>query len=147
MQLRQALRRTHTRIALTAVAVASVLLLAAGLTALRANTQDNLDLMARSLVYNVEAALVFGDKLDATESLTRMVRNEGVAEAVVWDAQGKVFAQWVAPNGLPCNCGSELARVLGLSRMSLPTGWWWAGSNSAAMASACWRFCCGAGWR
>lgn len=116
MQLRQALRRTHTRIALTAVAVASVLLLAAGLTALRANTQDNLDLMARSLVYNVEAALVFGDKLDATESLTRMVRNEGVAEAVVWDAQGKVFAQWVAPNGLPCNCGSQLARVLGLKQ-------------------------------
>ncbi|MEG3000673.1 MAG: diguanylate cyclase [Comamonas sp.] len=114
MQLRQALRRTHTRIALTAVAVASVLLLAAGLTALRANTQDNLDLMARSLVYNVEAALVFGDKLDATESLARMVRDEGVAEATVWDARGKIFAQWVAPNRLPCNCGSQLARVLGL---------------------------------
>ena len=114
MHLRQALRRTHTRIALTAVAVASVLLLAAGLTALRANTQDNLELMARSLVYNVEPALVFGDKLDAAESLARMVRDEGVAEATVWDARGNVFAQWMAPNWLPCNCGHQLARVLGL---------------------------------
>ncbi len=114
MHLRQALRRTHTRIALTAVAVASVLLLAAGLTALRANTQDNLELMARSLVYNVEPALVFGDRLDAAESLARMVRDEGVAEATVWDARGNVFAQWMAPNWLPCNCGHQLARVLGL---------------------------------
>lgn len=114
MHLRQALRRTHTRIALTAVAVASVLLLAAGLTALRAITQDNLELMARSLVYNVEPALVFGDKLDAAESLARMVRDEGVAEATVWDARGNVFAQWTAPNWLPCNCGHQLARALGL---------------------------------
>lgn len=114
MQLRQALRRTHTRIALTAVAVAGVLLLMAGLTALRAITQDNLNLMARALVYNVEAALVFGDQADAAESLVRLVQDEGVAEATVWNAQGKVFAQWVAPEMLPCRCGRVLARMLGL---------------------------------
>lgn len=115
MQLHQLLRRTHTRIALTAVAVAGVLLLVAGLAALREITQDNLGLMGRSLVYNVEAALVFGDKGDATESLQRMVHDEGVAEATVWDAQGQVFAQWVAPDVLPCQCSGTLARALGLT--------------------------------
>lgn len=93
MLLQQALRRTHTRIAISAVAVASMLLLTAGLVALRANTQDNLDLMARALVYNVEAALVFGDREDAAESLARMVQNEGVADATVLDAKEQVFAQ------------------------------------------------------
>lgn len=114
MQLRPALRRTHTRIAVIAVAVAGFLLLTAGLTAMRSITQDNMDLMARSLIYNVEAALVFGDKTDATESLARMVRNEGVAQATVRDAQGAVFVQWVAPNFLPCDCTSALVKVLGL---------------------------------
>ena len=115
MRLHPLLRRTHTRIALTAVAVAGVLLLVVGLAALREITQDNLGLMARSLVYNVEAALVFGDKGDAAESLERMVHDEGVAEATVWNAQGQVFAQWTAPEVLPCQCSSRLARALGLT--------------------------------
>ena len=114
MELREALRRTHTRIAMIAVAVASVLLLIAGLAALRTHTQEHLNLMARALVYNVEAALVFGDQTDATESLARMVGDEDVAEAIVWDAQGKVFAKWAAPRQLPCDCGRQLARALGL---------------------------------
>ncbi|WP_370679658.1 diguanylate cyclase domain-containing protein [Comamonas sp. GB3 AK4-5] len=114
MRLSQILRRTHTRIAVTAVAVASVLLLIAGLLAQRTITQNNLDLMARSLLYNVEAALIFGDQGDAAQSLKRMVQNEDVAEAMVWDAQGQVFAQWVAPEALPCRCGTQLARVLGV---------------------------------
>lgn len=114
MQLRQALRQTHTRIALTAVAVAGALLLAAGLTALRANTQDNLGLMARAIVYNVEAALVFGDKQDASASLARMVRDEGVAQATVHDGKGQVFAQWIDPPMLLCNCGIQLAQAMGL---------------------------------
>ena len=114
MHLQHALRRTHIQIALTAVAVACVLLLMAGLTALRANTQDHLDLMGRSLVYNVEAALVFGDKSDAAESLARMVRDEGVAEATVRNAQGQVFAQWTAPTSWSSDYGSALVRLLGL---------------------------------
>lgn len=114
MQLHQILRRTHTLIAVTAVAVASVLLLIAGVAAQRAITQNNLNLMARSLTYNVEAALIFRDQSDAAESLQRMVQHEDVAKAMVWDAQGKVFAQWLAPDMHPCRCGVELGRMLGL---------------------------------
>ena len=113
MQLRRILRRTHTRIAVTAVAVASGLLLLAGVVAMRASTQENLEMIARALVYNVEPALVFGDRVDAAQSLARMVQNEGVGEAIVRDAQGRVFAQWVAPHGIPC-CGPQLVRALGL---------------------------------
>lgn len=114
MQLSQILRRTHTHIAVTAVAVACALLLIAGLVAQRAITQNNLNLMARSLLYNVEAALVFGDKADAAESLRRMVQNEDVAEAIVWDANGGVFARWVAPDVLSYRGGVQLGKALGL---------------------------------
>lgn len=118
--LRQAVRRAHTHIALVAVAVAGALLLSVGLVVLRANTQDNLELMARSLVYNVEGALVFGDAHEASESLARMVRGEGVAEATVWDTGGQVFAQWKESRDTRRQGGSTLARWLGLEMAEQP---------------------------
>lgn len=118
--LRQAVRRAHTHIALVAVAVAGVLLLSAGLVVLRANTQASLELMARSLVYNVEGALVFGDKHEAGQSLARMVQGEGVAEATVWDAGGKEFAHWLETGDAGNHGGSTLARWLGLGTVGQP---------------------------
>jgi len=115
--LHQAVRRAHTRIALVAVAVAGVLLLAAGLAVLRANAQNNLELMARALAYNLEGALVFGDRLEATASLGRMVQDEDVAEVTVWDAGGKVFAQWAEPVGTRSHGGRMLAQWMGLQHV------------------------------
>ena len=92
--LRGVVRRAHLGMALMAMALAGSLLLLAGLVALRVNLESNLQLMARSVAYTVEAAVVFKDAEDAGQTLAHMLAHEGVARAVVRDAQGAVFAQW-----------------------------------------------------
>ena len=93
LSLRGVVHRAHLGMALVAMALAGSLLLA-GLFALRAHIGSNLELTARSVAYTVEAALVFRDAEDAQQTLARMLASEGVAQAQVRDAQGKVFAQW-----------------------------------------------------
>jgi hypothetical protein len=95
--LRGVVRRAHLGMALMAMALAGSLLLLAGLVALRVNLESNLQLMARSVAYTVEAAVVFKDAEDAGQTLAHMLAHEGVARAVVRDAQGAVFAQWLSP--------------------------------------------------
>ena len=112
--LRYAVWRAHIDIALAAVTVACLLLLAAGLTGLRTNTQEKLQLMTRSLIYNVEAALVFGDSAEAVQALERLVHGEDVAQATVWNAQGQVFASWQEPAQTRSKFGRWLADALGV---------------------------------
>lgn len=109
--LRGVVRRAHLGMALMAMALAGTLLLLAGLVALRAHLESNLQLMARSVAYTVEAAVVFKDVQDAQQALAHMLAREGVAHAVVRDAQGRVFTQWQggAPS-LRASTGRALAR-------------------------------------
>ena len=110
--LRGVVRRAHLGMALMAMALAGSLLLLAGLVALRVNLESNLQLMARSVAYTVEAAVVFKDTEDAGQTLAHMLANEGVARAVVRDAQGAVFAQWQgAAPGLRARTGQALAQM------------------------------------
>lgn len=94
--LRATVLRAHLSMALLAVALAGMLLVLAGLVALRFYVDSNLQLVARSLAYTVEAAVVFDDRTEAESTLRRMVQDEGVAEARVTDAQGAVFSEWRA---------------------------------------------------
>lgn len=80
--------------ALMAMALAGSLLLVVALVALRVHQQSNLQLMARSVAYTVEAAVVFKDVQAADQTLAHMLAREGVAHAVVRDARGAVFARW-----------------------------------------------------
>ncbi|MHA7600330.1 diguanylate cyclase domain-containing protein [Alicycliphilus sp. T452] len=110
--LRGVVRRAHLGMALMAMALAGSLLLLAGLVALRVHLANNLQLMARSVAYTVEAAVVFKDAEEAGQALARMLAREGVARAVVRDAEGAVFAQWQgAEPGLRARTGQALARL------------------------------------
>ncbi|HRO81916.1 MAG TPA: diguanylate cyclase [Alicycliphilus denitrificans] len=110
--LRDVVRRAHLGMALMAMALAGSLLLLAGLVALRAHLESNLQLVARSVAYTVEAAVVFKDTEEADQTLARMLAREGVARAVVRDAEGAVFAQWQgAEPGLRARTGQALARL------------------------------------
>ena len=110
--LRGVVRRAHLGMALVAMALAGSLLLLAGLVALRVHMASNLQLVARSVAYTVEAAVVFKDAEDAQQTLARMLAHEGVAQALVRDAQGAVFAQWQgAQPGLRARMGQALARL------------------------------------
>ncbi|EKN4207622.1 diguanylate cyclase, partial [Yersinia ruckeri] len=62
--------------------------------ALRVYVDHNLHLIARSISYTTEAAVVFGDNIAANEALAVIAANEEVAEAKIMGANGKLIASW-----------------------------------------------------
>ncbi|AZE85836.1 Inner membrane protein YfiN [Pseudomonas orientalis] len=105
--------RGHMILALVAVTLASVSLTLLGVLALRVYAEHNLHLIARSINYTVEAAVVFDDSAAATEALSLIASTEEVAQAEVFDASGKLLAQWVRPNtGMLSRVELELAHAL-----------------------------------
>lgn len=95
--LRSVIGRGHLILALVAVTLASVSLTLLGVLALRVYAEHNLHLIARSINYTVEAAVVFDDSAAATEALSLIASTEEVAQAEVFDANGKLLAQWIRP--------------------------------------------------
>eukprot|EP01034_Spumella_vulgaris_P004336 gene4336-5527_t len=77
--------------------MASVSLTLLGVLALRVYADHNLHLIARSINYTVEAAVVFKDRVAATEALALIASTEEVAEARVLDLNGSTLAHWVRP--------------------------------------------------
>ncbi|KVR26875.1 diguanylate cyclase [Burkholderia ubonensis] len=113
--LQSVLRRAHLRLAFVAVAMAAVSLIVVAVIALRAYAGNNLNLLARSLGYTVEAALVFGDRVAAAEAIALIASDEDVAQVVVTDGKGQPFATWQLP------AGSKIARLeRGVADLALP---------------------------
>ncbi|MBN3816195.1 diguanylate cyclase [Paraburkholderia sp. Se-20369] len=113
--LQSVLRRAHLRLAFVAVAMAAVSLIVVAVIALRAYAGNNLNLLARSLGYTVEAALVFGDRVAAAEAIALIASDEDVAQVVVTDAKGQPFAAWQLP------VRSRIARLeRGVADLALP---------------------------
>ncbi|MFZ4878113.1 diguanylate cyclase domain-containing protein [Janthinobacterium sp. Mn2066] len=88
------LRRAHLSISLIAVLAAGLTLTAVALLALRVYSDQNLRLVARSMSYTVEAAVVFGDPIAAKEALALIGVNEDIDQAWVKDKEGKILARW-----------------------------------------------------
>jgi diguanylate cyclase len=111
--LRSVIGRGHLILALVAVTLASVSLTLLGVLALRVYAEHNLDLIARSINYTVEAAVVFNDRAAATEALSLIAATEEVAEAQVFDANGRLLAQWLRPEtGMLSRVELQLAHSL-----------------------------------
>ena len=88
------LRRAHLSVSLIAVLAAGLTLTAVALLALRVYSDQNLRLVARSMSYTVEGAVVFGDSMAAREALALIGVNEDIDQAQVSDTAGKVLARW-----------------------------------------------------
>ena len=111
--LRSVIGRGHLILALVAVTLASISLTLLGVLALRVYAEHNLHLIARSINYTVEAAVVFNDRAAATEALSLIASTEEVAEADVFDANGKLLAHWTRPEtGMLSRVELELAHAL-----------------------------------
>lgn len=91
------LRRGHLGVALVAVTLASASMTLLGVLALKVYADHNLHLIARSINYTVEAAVVFDDRAAAAEALALIASTEAVAEARVYTADGELLAQWQRP--------------------------------------------------
>ncbi|CAM2142018.1 Diguanylate cyclase TpbB [Pararobbsia alpina] len=92
--LRAVFRRTYSRFAMMAIATAAIPLILVGWIALRAYADDNLHLVARSLAYTVEAALVFGDNVAARDAVASIAPFEDIAQVRISDSHGKQFVEW-----------------------------------------------------
>jgi diguanylate cyclase (GGDEF)-like protein len=119
--LRSVIGRGHLVVALVAVAMASVSLTLLGILALRVYADHNLHLIARSINYTVEAAVVFNDKAAATEALALIASTEEVADAQVLDMQGRLLARWQRPEtGLLSDLEMQLAKVFLEKPINMP---------------------------
>jgi diguanylate cyclase len=92
--LARALRRTYLRLAFSAVSLAAVSLILVAWIVLRSYAADNLMLLARSMAYTVEAAVVFNDSVAAQEAIAMIADREDVAQVVVTDVRGAAFVVW-----------------------------------------------------
>lgn len=99
------LRRTHLRLAVSAVVLAAVSLSLVAWLALRSYAENNLQLIGRSLAYTAEAAVVFGDRVAAQEAIALIANDEDVVQVRVLDAYDNQFALWRRADG------GTLARV------------------------------------
>lgn len=119
--LHSVIGRGHLTVALIAIAMASVSLTLLGVLALRVYADHNLHLIARSINYTVEAAVVFNDSAAATESLALIASTEEVAQAQVLDRNGKPLATWQRPeSGLVSDLEMQIAKAFLEKPISMP---------------------------
>jgi diguanylate cyclase (GGDEF)-like protein len=119
--LRSVIGRGHLIVALVAVAMASISLTLLGVLALRVYADHNLHLIARSINYTVEAAVVFNDKSAASEALALIASTEEVADAQVLDEQGTLLARWERPEtGLFSDLEMQIAKAFLEKPISMP---------------------------
>lgn len=111
--LRAVLGRRHLSVALLAVGLAGVALTVLGVLALRVYANHNLHLIARSINYTVEAAVVFNDSSAANEALAMIASTEEVADVKVFDDNNQLLARWQRSNdSLLAQVEQQVARSL-----------------------------------
>ena len=119
--LNSVLRRAHLKVALVAVALAGLSLTLVGLFALRAYSAHNLLLVARSISYTVEAAVVFKDAEAAIESLRLIAEPEEVVSVRITDRHGAELVNWHNPrSGLLIDVERVASRILQPDPVRLP---------------------------
>lgn len=119
--LRAVLGRRHLSVALLAVGLAGISLTVLGVLALRVYANHNLDLIARSINYTVEAAVVFNDSSAANEALALIASTEEVADVKVFDDSNQLLASWQrSDDSLLARMEQKVARVLLEEPITLP---------------------------
>ncbi len=92
--LRQLLARVHLRLILFAVALAAASMVVSGVIVIRNHAHRNLELIARTVAYTVEPAVVFDDRQAIREAILPVVSVAGVGRVEVRDAAGQMLARW-----------------------------------------------------
>ncbi len=93
--LRQILSRGHLRLVLIAVGLAAVSLLIVGIVVARDYSQRNLALVAATLNYAVEPAVVFNDREAIHEAIGSVVGHGNIRRVEVLDTSGEMLVDWI----------------------------------------------------
>ncbi|MNM31438.1 putative diguanylate cyclase YfiN [compost metagenome] len=119
--LRSVLGRGHLSVALLAVGLVGISLTVLGVLALRVYANHNLHLIARSINYTVEAAVVFDDRAAANEALVLIASTEEVADAKVFNNDGEQLAHWQrSDDSVLAHLEAEVATALLGEPINLP---------------------------
>ncbi len=113
MSLLAILQQAHFKVAMLMMLSVGVVLTLAALMALRTSVQHNLQLMARSIAYTVEAAVVFRDTPAIQESLELIAQQEALSSADIVDSHGTLLGQYLQPqHTLLQSVGDRIAALL-----------------------------------
>ncbi|WP_200932470.1 sensor domain-containing diguanylate cyclase [Pseudorhodoferax sp. Leaf267] len=117
LSLLETLQRAHVRVAAASMGAVALVLLLAAVLALRTYATNHLELVARSIAYTVEAAVVFNDRQAIQEQLTAIAQRESLRDAELLDASGTVLARYTPQGGtaardVPGIVGDQLAALL-----------------------------------
>ncbi|QUY49001.1 diguanylate cyclase [Serratia plymuthica] len=139
--LGRVLQRANLGLALIAVGTAGIFLTLVALFALRAYANHNLHLIARSISYTVEAAVVFGDRPYIREAMVLIASKEEVSEAKILDNSGNVLASWHRPKDGPLHGMEQIVAhwalpepvVLPITHESKQVGKVWLSGNGGSL--------------
>lgn len=92
--LQNLLKSAHLRVALLSMLLTGLSLTLVSLIALSAYAGHNLKLVARSLAYTLEAAVVFSDRDAVNESISLITAQEDIAHLVVTGRNDLALADW-----------------------------------------------------
>jgi diguanylate cyclase (GGDEF)-like protein len=107
------LREGHIRMALGGVAIVGLSLVLPAAIALHIAAEHDLQMAARAMRYTTEAAVVFRDSDAAREALSSIASAGDVAEASVYDRDGKLLASWhIQSNSLFAQVSEAAAALL-----------------------------------
>ncbi|WP_336978369.1 diguanylate cyclase domain-containing protein [Altererythrobacter fulvus] len=107
------LSRAHRQLIGFAVMLAGLTVMASGAAVIRDNAERNLTLIARTLSYSVEPAIVFGDREAIGESIASLAGNGAVERIEVLDADGAVLQSWSrSGNGLSAGIERLVGKVI-----------------------------------
>ncbi|HOB13941.1 MAG TPA: diguanylate cyclase [Novosphingobium sp.] len=95
--LRDLLARAHLRLILFTVLLATLSLVLSGGLVIRNYAQRNLELVARTVGYTVEPAVIFEDRDAIREGVISVAAGRGVERVEVLDPQGRMLAEWNNP--------------------------------------------------
>lgn len=111
--LRRLLHNAHLRVALLAMGLTSLSLTLVSLLALSTYAGHNLQLIARSLAYTLEAAVVFNDRAAVRDALKQICKTEEIAQVAVFDKDGELLASLDTPDNTVLNSAEQaIARLL-----------------------------------
>ena len=111
--LRRLLHNAHLRVALLAMGLTSLSLTLVSLLALSTYAGHNLQLIARSLAYTLEAAVVFNDRAAVRDALEQICKTEEIATVAVFDDTGSLLASLDTPsNSMLSSAEQSIARLL-----------------------------------
>ncbi len=108
-----ALRRSHVNTMVFAACVAGILLAIIAFVTLRASVRDNFELIARSIAYTSEAAVVFGDRETAEEIVGQIAEHERLTEVKILTPGGDPFIQYKSnSDAAMARFGETLGRIV-----------------------------------